>query len=156
MTAADIVSITICMANSLLLTRNGQAALLVLLRQLEGQLLGVVVDNLRLLEHQRQEALLAAREGLVDLARQRGDLAPLGRRRRRALLPGWRVAAPQVEVATREGGSANARVQDAVVAGLGRRIRRIAADVLCVCQRFVRALWVSEATYLLQLLGWAK
>ena len=91
-----------------------------------------MVDDLRLLEHQRQESLLAAREGLLGLARQRGNLAPLGRRRSRALLPGRRVAAPQVEVGTSEASSANARVQDAVVAGLGRRIRRIAADVLCL------------------------
>lgn len=69
------------------LTSNGQAALLVLLGQLEGKLLGVVVDNFRLLEHQRQESLFAAREGLLDLAGEGGDLALLSRGGSSALLP---------------------------------------------------------------------
>lgn len=49
-------------------TSHRQAALLVLLGQLEGKLLGVVVDDLRLLEHQRQETLVTTSKGLLDLA----------------------------------------------------------------------------------------
>lgn len=49
-------------------TSYRQTALHVLFRQLEGKLLGVVVDNLRLVQHKRQEALVASGEGLLSRA----------------------------------------------------------------------------------------
>lgn len=83
------------------LTGNGQAALHVLLGKLEGELLSVVVDNLRLLQQQRHEALLAASEGKLGRSSADGwDLLCLC----------WQFSSSQVQVGTSETGGADTRV----------------------------------------------
>jgi hypothetical protein len=68
-------------------TGNGKAALHIVFRQLEGKLLGVVVDDLRLVQQQRDKALLAASEGLLrGSSGLAGDLLCLFRWRRLAFL----------------------------------------------------------------------
>lgn len=101
----------------------------VILRQLEAELLGVVVDNLDILQLERHEALVAARERLLDLARSRARgqriLDPgLG------LLCGGGVLVDSVVADRAEGRGATENVEKSVAALGGRGLGGVAACLL--------------------------
>lgn len=123
-------------------TGNGKTAPHVGLRQLEGELLGVVVDNLRLLQQQGDEALFAASEGILcRSAGGCGDLVRFIGWRRIALLARGRVASPHVEVGTSESSSTESSIEDGIAAAALRGLRGISADVLVFCQQ---CSWASK------------
>jgi hypothetical protein len=90
-----------------------------------------VVDDLRLLQQQRDEALLASGEGL--LPRGTGlpwDLLCLFRRRRIALLARGRVASSQIKVGTGQASRTDTSIEEAIAAAALGCFRSISADLL--------------------------
>jgi hypothetical protein len=88
-----------------------------------------VVDNLRLFQHQRDEALLAASEGLLS-----GSSDHLLRLLHRRIQAAGGFVSSQVEVGTGKASSGDAGIESRIAAATLGCFRSITADLLLFCQ----------------------